>query len=122
MTPHGVLYRPSMSSNPCRECGACCAVERVSFYRSEVVGFGGNVPAEWVEPARAKDHFVLQKRNNQCIGLDGTPGQRTGCRAYDSRPTVCREFMASWHNGEHNPYCDRARQQIGLPPLTSRGR
>ena len=47
----------------------------------------------------------------------GEVGVESTCGIYDHRPVPCRVFTASWANGERNESCDRARQQIGLPPL-----
>ncbi|HEX5842761.1 MAG TPA: YkgJ family cysteine cluster protein, partial [Pseudomonas sp.] len=41
------------------------------------------------------------------------------CTLYAQRSSTCREFEASWVNGEHNPHCDAARQAYGLPPLVA---
>jgi Fe-S-cluster containining protein len=36
---------------------------------------------------------------------------------YDQRSSTCREFEASWANGEANVDCDAARAAFGLPAL-----
>ncbi len=45
-------------------------------------------------------------------------GEAVACKIYESRPTPCRDFTASFENGEPNPRCDQARARYGLPPLT----
>ncbi len=47
-------------------------------------------------------------------------GEEVACKIYESRPTPCRDFTASFENGEANPRCDQARARYGLPPLTPR--
>jgi Fe-S-cluster containining protein len=54
----------------------------------------------------------------RCNALLGEVGQGVRCTLYEQRSSTCREFEASWANGEHNPHCDAARQAYGLPPLT----
>lgn len=54
----------------------------------------------------------------RCIALLGEVGEGVRCMSYEQRASPCREFEASWVNGEHNPRCDDARRAYGLPPLT----
>ncbi|MBK3758315.1 YkgJ family cysteine cluster protein [Stutzerimonas frequens] len=105
--------------NPCLTCGACCAYFRVSFYFGECVSAGGAVP----------DHLTVQvspfhaamlgtdSKPARCVGLLGDVGCGVRCSMYEQRSSTCREFEASWENGEHNPHCDTARAAHGLPPL-----
>lgn len=58
---------------------------------------------------------VTDSRPVRCVGLLGG-GVR--CTLYAQRSSTCREFEASWHNGEANSHCDAARAAYGLPPLT----
>jgi hypothetical protein len=53
----------------------------------------------------------------RCTALLGDVGQGVRCTLYEQRSSTCREFEASWINGEHNPQCDAARSAYGLPPL-----
>lgn len=53
----------------------------------------------------------------RCIGLVGEVGSTVQCSIYDQRSSTCREFDASWANGEANIDCDAARAAFGLPPL-----
>lgn len=114
-----------MEPNPCLACGACCASFRVSFYWGETdAAPGGLVPAEMTVPV--SPHFVAMRGTDQphllphCMALEGEVGKAVGCTIYHLRSSTCREFTASWENGEHNPVCDRARARYGLPPLSAR--
>lgn len=53
----------------------------------------------------------------RCIKLVGDVGGAVQCAIYDQRSSTCREFDASWENGEVNPGCDAARAAFGLPAL-----
>ena len=107
--------------NPCLSCGACCAFFRVPFYWAEANDYTpGGVPVEMSEQL---DDFRLVMRGTRgndprCICLQGTIGQEVFCSIYEYRPTKCREFTASWADGEANDYCTSARKAYGLGPLT----
>ncbi len=109
-----------LSPNPCLTCGACCASFRVSFYRGEAVPGPGAVPEELVEsitPFRVAMKGTTTKPP-RCVALAGTVGCEVGCSIYALRPTPCREFTASWAEGEALEACDEARRRWGLAPLT----
>ncbi|MDR7106380.1 Fe-S-cluster containining protein [Pseudomonas frederiksbergensis] len=53
----------------------------------------------------------------RCVGLVGEVGSTVQCSIYDQRSSTCREFDASWANGEANVDCDAARAAFGLPAL-----
>lgn len=53
----------------------------------------------------------------RCAGLLGEVGSAVRCTLYEQRSSTCREFQASWVDGQHNPDCDSARAAHGLPPL-----
>ena len=55
----------------------------------------------------------------RCISLEGTVGSEVKCSIYNERSSTCREFEASWENGEANVDCDAARAAFGLPALQS---
>jgi Fe-S-cluster containining protein len=57
------------------------------------------------------------KHNGRCIALTGEVGKKVACGIYEWRPSPCRNFMASYENGYHNPRCDEARAKYGLRPL-----
>jgi Fe-S-cluster containining protein len=106
-------------NNPCLSCGACCAYFRVSFYWGECASAGGPVPDELVEqvaPNRVAMLGTLGKPA-RCVSLAGEVGCGVSCTMYEQRSSTCREFEASWENGEHNAHCDRARAAHGLPAL-----
>lgn len=107
--------------NPCIECGACCAYYRASFYWSEAdPAAGGSTPPELTEKLMPF-HACMRGTNDhppRCIALHGTIGRSVRCAIHPLRPSVCREFPASWVDGEHNPRCDQARAAHGLPPLS----
>ncbi len=54
----------------------------------------------------------------RCVSLLGDVGAGVRCTMYENRSSSCREFAASWEDGQHNPRCDAARAAHGLPPLT----
>lgn len=107
-------------TNPCLACGACCAYFRVSFFWGECQSAGGSVPDEQV--IQVSPHLVAMRGTEtkpaRCNALLGDVGQGTRCTQYAQRSSTCRDFEASWVNGEHNPRCDDARKAYGLPPLT----
>jgi Fe-S-cluster containining protein len=55
--------------------------------------------------------------NPRCIALQGIIGIGVHCAIYEHRASVCRDFPASFHNGEPNERCDQARAAWGLAPL-----
>lgn len=107
-------------SNPCLACGACCAHFRVSFFWGECQSAGGIVPDDRV--VQISPHLVAMQGTEskpvRCVGLLGEVGCGVRCALYEHRSSTCREFEASWTNGEHNPHCDTARAAYGMPPLT----
>ncbi|ATG17761.1 YkgJ family cysteine cluster protein [Providencia alcalifaciens] len=114
------ILKTDPSDNPCVNCGACCAYFRVSFYWAEAEAGGGSVPkhlTEQITPFMSCMQGTNQKPNTRCTALTGNVGECVSCSIYEQRPTPCREFEQSWHNGIHNEACDRARAAYGLPPL-----
>lgn len=53
----------------------------------------------------------------RCTSLEGEVGKGTSCSIYEQRSSTCREFEASWTDGQHNPDCDAARAAFGLPAI-----
>jgi Fe-S-cluster containining protein len=92
----------------------------VSFYWGECQSLGGLVPDDQV--VLITPHRVAMRGTEakpaRCVALLGDVGQGTRCTMYEQRSSPCRDFEASWVNGEHNPRCDDARLAHGLPPLT----
>jgi len=109
-----------MSLNPCLRCGACCAFFRASFYWSECDdATPGGVPAELTEnlPPFRRVFKGTNQNHPRCIALQGEIGKEVACSIYERRASVCRDFTASYSNGQPNEHCDRARFAHGLPPL-----
>ncbi|MCM0606455.1 MAG: YkgJ family cysteine cluster protein [Xanthomonadaceae bacterium] len=112
----------SLSVHPCQICGACCAHFRVAFYwrEAEIRERPNPVPIEMTEE---QDEFhrnmkgTNEKHSRKCVALEGRIGKFVACTIYDSRPTPCRAFTASYEDGNHYPRCDEARAAHGLPPL-----
>jgi uncharacterized protein len=107
--------------NPCLSCGACCSLFRVSFYWREIDEFTpGGVPTHLTEQLNA--HRVMMQGTGgsspRCAALVGEPGNAVTCTIHQSRPSVCRAFVASHSEGRHEERCDSARARFGLPPLT----
>lgn len=103
--------------NPCLKCGACCAYYRVSFYWGETAANG--IPSRLTVPVTP--HRVAmrgtEKHPPRCEALQGKIGDCVNCSIYESRPSPCRSVTPSWHNGEADDQCDRARLAWGLPLL-----
>ncbi|MBE8590693.1 YkgJ family cysteine cluster protein [Pseudomonas sp. MAFF 301449] len=106
-------------ASPCLSCGACCSYFRVSFFWGECASSGGTVPDDLVvqiNPTRVAMIGTDQKPA-RCCSLEGEVGKGTSCSIYEQRSSPCREFDASWSQGEQNVDCDAARAAFGLPPL-----
>lgn len=109
--------------HPCQSCGACCAFFRVLFYWREAERGDSDRPVPAAYWGEAGDRTrVLKgtedKHSPKCIALRGRIGDFVTCEIYDSRPSPCRNFQASYEAGEHNQRCDDARAGHGLKPLT----
>lgn len=107
-------------SNPCQQCGACCAYFRVSFYWSEAEPFlGGNVPIELTEPLTPQRVVMrgTQCAPARCTALEGDIGKSVCCTIYPQRPSPCRELEPWGESGQPDEKCSRARAAHGLPPL-----
>jgi Fe-S-cluster containining protein len=81
--------------NPCIQCGACCAFFRVTFFWEEANPENSDsVPVEMTEPVN--DLLQCMKGTNQphprCAALSGEIGNNVGCKIYERRSSVCREF------------------------------
>lgn len=96
----------------CRQCGACCAYFRVSFYWAEATQ--RQLPASCIEPVTA--HLAGMAGTNRpvprCCALQGEIGRQVTCLVYAARPSPCRELQAG------DEKCNRARARHGLAPLT----
>jgi Fe-S-cluster containining protein len=91
----------------------------VSFFWGECASAGGTVPDELVAQISPSRVAMLGTdcKPVRCVSLEGEVGSRVQCSIYDQRSSTCREFEASWVNGEVNPDCDAARAAFGLPAL-----
>ena len=123
MTSNLISIQEGMSfSHPCLSCGACCATLRVSFYWREANPEDQSkpVPEEYVEFGDYKYSVMkgTNQKNPRCLALEGELGKKTSCKIYENRPSPCRDFIASYQNGQHEPKCDEVRLKIGLRPLT----
>lgn len=77
------------------------------------------MPDELVAPISPSRVAMLGTdcKPTRCVGLIGEVGSTVQCSIYDQRSSTCREFDASWANGEANVDCDAARAAFGLPAL-----
>ncbi|HIJ79484.1 MAG: YkgJ family cysteine cluster protein [Desulfobulbaceae bacterium] len=109
----------SISKNPCLTCGACCAFFRVSFYWAEAGEDGTGVPVALTGRLSTHRAFMLgtNASNPRCVALKGEIGQEVHCAIHPQRASVCRDFAASWQDGQHQAGCDQARAKYGLLPL-----
>lgn len=97
----------------CRQCGACCAAFRVSFYWTEATQLG--LPEACTEQVNA--HLASMAGTNQpaprCRALHGEIGKQLTCLVYSMRPSPCRQVQPG------DEKCNQARARHGLPPLKS---
>ncbi|MFM2246081.1 MAG: hypothetical protein RL071_2155 [Pseudomonadota bacterium] len=115
--------------HPCLRCGACCCTFRVSFYFGELIEEDVQVDAladqpavpaglaEQVHPFRAAMRGTLVEPV-RCVALQGAVGGETPCAIYRQRPSPCRDFVASYADGQPHAGCDKARARHGLAPLS----
>ncbi len=106
-------------SNPCIECGACCAAYTVDFAREELQSRGGCVPDGL---AVGLNHSLARMRGTdhlkpRCAALVGRVGEQASCGIYEWRPSPCREFGLRANAGLGDEACASARARHGLPPL-----
>lgn len=108
--------------HPCLGCGACCASFRVAFYWLESEpGTEPQVPPELTNDLNLSQRCMKgtdAKHHPKCMALSGRIGRDAHCSIYESRPTPCRRFEASYEDGQRNSRCDEARVRHGLQPLT----
>ena len=101
-------------------CGACCAMYRVSFYWAEADDApGGWVPADTTEQLTPTLRCMrgTSSKTPRCKQLQGQiPGAL--CGIYENRPSVCRELEPYDEDGKPTDQCTRARAAYGLPELS----
>lgn len=113
----------SSYKHPCIGCGACCASYRVSFYWREAEASDTETPVlpETFDELAGSFRCMKgtsDKHHPKCISLLGKIGEDAHCGQYESRPSPCRNFIASYESGQRNIRCDEARMRHGLKPLT----
>ena len=117
----GLAHAFFMGVHPCQSCGACCAFFRVSFYwrEAEASSSPRAVPLSLTEDYSDTQRNMrgTNQKHPRCVALEGRVGSRVGCAIYESRPSPCRAFAASYEDGTPNPRCDQARAAFDLRPL-----
>lgn len=108
------------TDNSCLSCGACCAFYRASFYWAETdAATPEGVPVDMTE--KVNDFRVAMRGTSgpqpRCLALLGFVGNKVSCSIYLRRPSVCRDFCASWENGQPHQRCDQARAAWSLTLL-----
>jgi uncharacterized protein len=95
----------------CRQCGACCAYFRVSFYWAEAAQRG--LADSCIE--QLNTHLVSMAGTNRpaprCCVLQGEIGRQVTCLVYPARPSPCRELQPG------DEKCNQARARYGLVAL-----
>lgn len=106
-------------SNPCLNCGACCAHFRISFYCGESNALGGTVP-DWMIEKLSDTMGCMsgtEAGSGRCVALAGKIGDSIACTIYENRPTPCREYHVWDEQGMPNPKCQELRAKRGIPLL-----
>lgn len=101
-------------TSPCLSCGACCSAYRVSFYWAESTADpDGHVPVALTNSLGPLTRCMkgTDSHRPHCAALAGEVGKSVSCTIYEQRPSPCREVRTG------DDFCQRARQQHGLPPL-----
>ena len=95
----------------CQACGACCSysAQWPRFGLEDAVAIA-RIPAQYVSPCQSG----MRCEGDRCSALSGTVGVATACRAYASRPDVCRECLPG------DVECNLARAKFGVAPLPAR--
>lgn len=89
------------------------------FFWGECASSGGTVPDDLVASISPSRVAMLGTdcKPTRCTALTGEVGKEVSCSIYHQRSSTCREFEASWENGQQNVDCDAARAAFGLAPL-----
>lgn len=114
--PHVSVPRPVARATfavDCRECGACCAFFRVSFYWAEALAVG--LPDHLLEQVSPWHTCMAGTglRAPCCLALAGEVGRRVRCTVYAQRPAPCRELQPG------DAKCIQARHGHALPPIVA---
>lgn len=98
----------------CTACGVCCAfalMVPVTMADSERLSDIVEITFDSEHPDIAVDRVLSRSRENgHCINLQGNLGEEIGCRIYEDRPSVCREFEAG------SDRCHEYRRIYGIEP------
>ncbi|MGC2236606.1 MAG: YkgJ family cysteine cluster protein [Pyrinomonadaceae bacterium] len=101
----------------CMTCGACCASMLCVGVRPDE---DKEISAEdyWDIVVKGENGEILVDRYLQrnaetfaCTALDGTIGEKVGCRIYENRPDICHLFEAG------SDKCRALRRAYGLEPF-----
>lgn len=109
-----------MAEIACWSCGACCAMFRVDFHRSDLAAADKlGVPPELAAPLTGNLYRMCgtDAAPPRCVALAGEVGRRVHCTIYAQRPGPCRDFAPYAPLGMGDDACDRARRRHGLKPL-----
>lgn len=89
----------------CQACGACCCnsrenkaekyIDYVEVKPRDALSRRPDLVARLcVLNDKSETHLKLIGREQRCIALEGTIGERVGCTIYDVRPKPCRTVEA----------------------------
>lgn len=101
-----------MTANICRQCGACCAFFRVSFYWAEARQRGlSDSSVEQLNAPHLASMAGTNRPEPRCCALQGQVGHEVSCLVYSARPSPCRELQPG------DEKCNQARARHGLASL-----
>ena len=114
---NNVITPPDAPVPDCVTCGACCASMLCVGVRP---GEEKEISAEdyWDIVVEGEKGEILVDRYLQrnaetfaCTALDGTIGEKVGCRIYEKRPSMCHHFDAG------SDKCHAIRRAFGIEPF-----
>jgi uncharacterized protein len=93
-----VATPPDQPVPDCLTCGACCtAFLCVGVRRSDGIDPEDywDITSDGPSGEIVIDRFLRRDpETKNCVALEGTPGEKVGCRIYEQRPLTCRQFEA----------------------------
>lgn len=105
----------------CGACGACCIADwdephYVDLLPEDVTRLERAYSSRTIDKLVYRDNgeaeSLLTRENTQghvvCVALRGVVGRKVGCRIYEHRPDVCRDFRPG------SQACRSARRTAGL--------
>jgi len=109
----------------CVRCGACCcnternrAIDYVDYVEVEArdrLRKRGDLMRKLVVYNEDREAHMKLDREQRCVALSGTVGEKVACKIYEWRPSGCRRVEAGSRE------CRRARRERGIdPPLRIR--